>query len=89
MGFGAPAASLVEQDRPVFLRIKKAALVNLAPPARPAVKEDHRNALRVAAFLDIQAMAASDIQMVDGIGFDGGVEVCHRRMIGNLKSLLG
>ena len=46
--------ALIKQDDPVQLRIKETARSRIRAGTGPAVKEYHRLALRVAAFLVIQ-----------------------------------
>lgn len=76
VGRGASRAALVHQDGAVFLGVEKAPVVRLAAGAGTAVQIDHRQALRVAAFLHVEVVVVP-FEMMGGVRFDGWVERFH------------
>jgi hypothetical protein len=66
----APRAALVKQDDAIEIGIEKATVIFLAPGARTAVHEQHRQPHDVAAFLEIKFMRSIDSEPVRRIGFD-------------------
>ncbi len=53
-GFAAPA--LVEQHDPITLRIEELTMIGRDPAAGAAVQKHHRNAVGIAALLDVHGM---------------------------------
>ena len=64
MWLRAAAAALVEGDDAVQLRVEEAAGVAVAGRAGAAMDEDHRNAGRIAGFVEIQLVQARDLELV-------------------------
>src|SRR5207342_2168870 len=71
------AATLVEQDDPVLRGIVEPAHLRAAAGARAAMKQHHRLALRIAALLVIQRMAAVDLQGAAVVAVDLGIKGAH------------
>ena len=61
-----PAPALVEQDDAVALGIEEATMVLRAAPARTAVNEDCRDAIRIPAGLPIDPLAVADVEQARG-----------------------
>ena len=59
---GAAAAALVEQDDAIAARVEKPAQGGRDPAARTAMQGDHGQAVRTAAFLDMELVAAAHRQ---------------------------
>ena len=64
--------ALVEDDDPIMLRVKKASVQRRCAGARPTMEENHRRALRVAAFLEIERVKRIDSERSGSIGFKRG-----------------
>jgi len=73
---GLPATALVEQHDAIALRVEKPPVHRLATGPWPTVQEQHRQALRAAAFLDVQGM-----QIVHGVQ---GMQIVHGKPLGGV-----
>ncbi|MNN12720.1 hypothetical protein D3C81_1257220 [compost metagenome] len=73
----AAAAALVEGDDAVDGRIEPAAAGLVTAGPRPAVHEQHRQAVRDTAFVDIQLVRMVHRQLVAGVGFDLWIQAVH------------
>ncbi|MNE36211.1 hypothetical protein D3C80_1300130 [compost metagenome] len=60
--FGAAAATLIEQQHLITLRIEQLAMIRGNATARPAVNKDGRLTLWVAAQLPVDTVAISSVQ---------------------------
>ena len=69
-----PAAALVEQDDSIGVRIVRAPHRRVGAATRPAMHDDDRFALWIAAFLEIDAVQIGHFQRAGPIGLDLGVE---------------
>jgi hypothetical protein len=78
MGRGTAAATLIEGDNAVKVRIEITPALRVASRTRSAVNEDDRQAIRRAAFIDIQHMRLFHCQIVPGVRFDLRVQSLHR-----------
>ncbi len=58
----AAGAALIEDDDAIMGRIEEAAMGRPGPGTRPAMKEDHRHALGIAALLPIHLVPAVEIE---------------------------
>ncbi len=69
VGAGPAAAALVEQDGAEGTRIEVAAHGRRAAAAGAAVKDEDRNAFRIAALFDIDPMAVANIDhaLIEGV----------------------
>ena len=67
---GATAATLIEQDDSVRLRIEEAACAIVAPRAGTAMYEHRRFAVRIAAFLVIDLVQLRDAQIARVVRLD-------------------
>ncbi|MOA01380.1 hypothetical protein D3C78_1207880 [compost metagenome] len=78
----AAAAALVEGDDAIDGRIEPAAAGRIAAGARPAVDEQHRQAVRRAALVDVQLVRMVHRQLVAGVGFDLRIQGVHAGLRG-------
>src|SRR5512132_1041560 len=80
---GASAAvPLVEQDRPVDLRVEQPTLPRRAARPRTAVQDDSRPPVRVAAHLPVQEVALADVEHAVVVGLDRGIQPGHSLQTG-------
>src|SRR5699024_7940769 len=78
---GAAGHPLVEQDDPVSLGVEHPPLRRAHPRAWPAVQEDDRLALRVAAHLVVQLVPVAHRQVAGLVRLDLGVEGAQVRAV--------
>jgi hypothetical protein len=70
----APAAvPLVEQNRPVDLRVEQSTLPRRAARPRTAVQDDSGSPVRVATNLPVHEVALADVEHAVVVGLDRGV----------------
>jgi hypothetical protein len=74
----ATAAALVEEDRPVAGGVERATLVLRAAGSRPAVHDERRLAVRVAARLPVHEVAVAHVEHPVVVGLDRRMHR-HRR----------
>ena len=82
----AAAATLVEGDNMVEVRVEIAAALGVATGAGASMDEHDRQAFGGATFIDIQGVGVIDSQIVPGVGFDLRVPSLHcvlRRVSGS------
>ena len=75
----AAAAALVEHDDAIELRVEEAAMHGRRAGARPAMQEDDRHALGIAALLPIDRVTPVDRQHAAGVGRDLREQVGAKR----------
>jgi hypothetical protein len=76
----APAAALIEQHDAIFLRVEELAVPRLDAAAGPAVHEQHRLAVGIAALLDVQLVQFRNLEALGPIRLDGGIGLRHGRL---------
>jgi hypothetical protein len=81
MGCAAPAAALVVQHDSVMLRIEVAAAARSRTRARPAVDDQHRLAVGIAARFPIDAVAVADVEQALVVRLDRRIPLGHRPMM--------
>ncbi len=77
VGAAASAVALIEEDDVVPRRIEELALPRRTAGARAAVEHEGGPALRIAAGLPVDQVAAADVQHAVGMGLDGGIQAGH------------
>ncbi len=77
IGRGATAAALVEGDDAIEVGIEEAPTQAIAAGTRPAMEEQHRQAVGRAALIGVEYMGRFDGQLVAGIGLDFRVQIQH------------
>ena len=70
----APAAALVEEHDVKARRVEELALASVAATAGTAVQEQHRQAVGIAAALEVQAVAVADLEQAMGQRWRGWKE---------------
>src|SRR5690606_40530380 len=74
---GAPGAALVEQHDAILRRVVETAHLCAAAAAGAAVQQHHRLAVRIAALLVVELVAAIDLEGAGLVGLDLGVQGAH------------
>ena len=77
MGRRTAAASLIKCDNTIVFGVIEAARTRITSAPWPTMDEQHRNALCVARFVDVERMGAGHAQLVTSIGFDFWKEDLH------------
>ena len=67
---GSTATALVEQQDIVALGVEQPPMCRPASGARPAVKEDGWNPVRIAALLPVETVSVADVQRAGPKGLD-------------------
>jgi hypothetical protein len=75
MGARAATTALVKQHDPVMQRVKIAPHRRAAPAPWPAVQDQNRHALGVAALFNVDAMALPNVDHALIEGFDRRVKI--------------
>ena len=77
MGRGTTAATLIERDDAVKVRVEEATTQRITTTAWATVNEHNRQALRRPTLVDVKHMRRFDRQLMPGVGFDLRIQGLH------------